>query len=192
MFIPGCSRFNKHVISQLVLVPLYPRTWPCTLYHRQPKDGLYSTYLTSVYKGTSTRFATSIKQSYFHLPCPLCRQNVALDHPDSFYILPLQPPYARVLSAGDWVSERKGALKVMPDLNLGSLETYPTLDYRQRALLVHQRCYKLVGKPTSSQLYCLIDVVEPTIVEHTLPPASEGGAFCPPESFFSAAAQQAW
>ena len=119
-------------------------------------------------------------KGFFHRACPLCQQDVALDRPNSFCVLPLQPGYARLFSHEDCVSERRGEVTVLPDLRLGQLETYPTLAYRQRAFFIHWRCYRLAGEPTYPQLYCLIDAVEPTVMGRGTPPASIHGAFSPP------------
>lgn len=122
-------------------------------------------------------------RGFFYHACPLCHRNVLLTQLISYHVLPLQPEYAELHSDGSWELMYDGAaLKISPDLVLSGTEVYPTVGYRQRAFLIHQRCYELVGKPSSFQLYRLIDVVEPTRMRQMAPSASVNGAFSLPDS----------
>lgn len=46
----------------------------------------------------------------------------------------------------------------------------------RRLLLFHRRCFDLVKNLSYSQIYLLIDVVEPTFLDRSLPPATKYGA----------------
>lgn len=120
-------------------------------------------------------------KGFYYLPCPLCQRNIKVKQSDCFYILTLHSNYARLFSQEHWQLQEHLAITIQ-DLRLSPMETYPTLEYRQRSFLLHRRCHKLVEELSHLQLCRLIDLVEPTFLQHTLPPSSANGAFFTPSS----------
>lgn len=114
---------------------------------------------------------------FHYLPCPLCQRNVNELNPDSYYVLPLDPAFVDLFFGNNWHLVSEGVSISSGNLSSCKLQVYPSLEYRKRSLLFHQRCFELVRGLSYPQLYLLSDVVEPTVLHRSLPPYSKHGAF---------------
>ena len=138
-------------------------------------------FICSVPYPGETHLSLKMK-GFYDTQCPICLAEVEIQQQDCFYILPVHPANTGLLSLEDWQLGRTSVITISGvDLRLSQMETYPTLEYRQRSFLIHRRCYELVGPLSSSQLRTLIDVVEPTFLPSGPPlTSSMHGAFYSP------------
>ncbi|KAI1995347.1 hypothetical protein LOZ53_001399 [Ophidiomyces ophidiicola] len=107
--------------------------------------------------------------------------DINIEQQDSFrlLLLPLEPLHERLFSQEDWHISAIHVITVK-DVRLERIRSYPSLEYKSRALLIHKRCHNLVEGLSYFQLCILIDVVEPTfntIYGDTLRTPSTHGAF---------------
>lgn len=122
--------------------------------------------------------ATINKMRGFHyLPCPLCRLNVNESRPDDFYVLPLDRSLATLLARTNWHWATNTQLIFNGDFRSSKFETYPSVSYWKRLFLFHRRCFDFVKNLSPLQIHLLVDVVEPTFLDRSLPPVSKYGAF---------------
>lgn len=120
-------------------------------------------------------------KGFYYLQCPICLTSVEVQQQNGFYILPVYPAGAKLFSSHKEQRLKRNSAITIGDLDLWQNETYPTLGYRQRSFLIHQRCYELVSPLSPSQLRLLIDVVEPTFLPLMPPlPSVTHGAFYSP------------
>lgn len=142
-------------------------------------------YLEAVFRSNITlslshRFqpsSTINKMHGFHyLPCPLCQRNVNESQPDNFYALPLDQSLVKLLTYRNWHWDAE--IKVILNRTFGSSksETCPSLNYQKRVLLFHRRCFDFVKNFSYSRIYLLVDVIELTFLDRSLPPVSKYGA----------------
>ncbi|WEW61474.1 hypothetical protein PRK78_006964 [Emydomyces testavorans] len=121
-------------------------------------------------------------EDVYFLTCPLCQLDVNIEQQDTFLILPLNSYHGQLFSQKDWNIDEFHVITIR-DLRLQNARIFPSFEYTSRVFLIHQRCYELVEGLSHSQLYTLIDLVEPTFdifpwdLLHT---SSTHGAFCSP------------
>lgn len=114
---------------------------------------------------------------FHYLPCPLCQCNVNQSEADDFYALPLERSLAKLLVCGNWQVTYSGSIISNDIFSSKKVQAYPPTDYRKRLLLFHPICFDFIKDLSYSQLYLLIDVVEPTFLNRSFPPVSKYGAF---------------
>lgn len=126
------------------------------------------------------------EEKYYYHACPLCQQDVDVSEPNCFRVLTLDSADAELIhETPRW--ERR-VLKPYPrpvvldmlmvgDFHLIKRRSYPSLEYIQRAWLLHTRCLDFVKDLPLPNLYLLLDLIEPTTVRMTSGSPSQCGAF---------------
>lgn len=113
---------------------------------------------------------------YFYLACPLCRQDVDISQTNSFRLLPLDPANVSWFDEQPVLKDAKSWIRVGGH-PIAHVTEYPSAPGMNRLWAIHMRCISLVNHLPPSKLYQLLDLIEPTILSRSIPPASEHGAF---------------
>lgn len=114
---------------------------------------------------------------FHYLPCPLCQLNVVKTKPDCYRAFPLNFSYAKLFFDNNWHWDTTTESIQDGDFTSCTLPNSPSLNYGNRSLLLHRKCFDLIRGWTYPQIYHLINVIEPTFLDQSLPPNSEHGAF---------------
>lgn len=115
---------------------------------------------------------------FYHPLCPLCLTDVVESQADSYYVLPIDLVLAADLVDKTPSWQLNPACIHVANLRISRCQSYPSVPYGKRCLLLHHSCREIAGAPLSAlQLRLLIELVEPTFVQRFMPPATTHGAF---------------
>ncbi|EGE84052.2 hypothetical protein BDDG_06997 [Blastomyces dermatitidis ATCC 18188] len=135
---------------------------------------------TTILVKQKIRFCLPAKMDrYYYLPCPLCEHNVVISQTEHYRVLPLdRTQEAVMMKSPRWEPPHK--IKV-GDLCFIQGRSYPKISYLQRAWLLHKRCLEFVEQLSTTKLYHLLDLIEPTFLARSAPKTSVHGAFYYPQ-----------
>ena len=134
-------------------------------------------YLLSPLKSRRNPSSPRTMSSYdwYHLPCPLCQQDVDVSQPECYRVLPMDSSKMSLI---------KKKIKIDKEIiTLGHAkaatkhQSYPALGYMRRMWLLHKRCLNFVSHLSLPKIYLLLHLIEPLLLPLSIPPRTPHGAF---------------
>lgn len=118
-----------------------------------------------------------VHKFYYYRPCPLGLQDADESQVGDYRVLPVDSYYAGLEDEKyQWKPAGSNIIGV-GSMRAVMYRDYPSAPYRERAWVLHEECLSRVLPLSTTARYQLLDLVEPTFLSRSSPPASAHGAF---------------